>query len=100
MIIIQKFDCIHIEIISSEIGVKTCVITAGIKKYQSTIKNFFLKKDDKIVLLAKSNLNNIELLISKDLIDSNIGDDEFVLVKNELEEFYDIKKEIKNSNYK
>ena len=51
-------------------------------------------------MLAKSNLNNIELLISKDLIDSNIGDDEFVLVKNELEEFYDIKEEIKNSNYK
>ena len=51
-------------------------------------------------MLPKSNLNNIEFLISKDLIDSNIGNDEFVLVKNELEEFYNIKEEIKNSNYK
>ena len=30
------------------------------------------KKHNKIVLLAKSKLNNIEILISKALIDSNI----------------------------
>ena len=55
-------------------------------------------KHDKIVLLAKSKLNSIEVLISKVLIDSNISHDEFVLISNVLKEFYDMKEEIKNSN--
>ena len=39
------------------------------------------KKHDKIVLLAKSELNQIEVLISKGLIHSNIINGEFVLIK-------------------
>ena len=35
-------------------------------------------------MLAKSKLNNIEVLISKALIDSNISDDKFVLINNVL----------------
>ena len=58
------------------------------------------KKHDKIVLLAKSKLNSMEVLISKSLIDSNISHDEFVLINNVLKEFYDMKEEIKNSNNK
>ena len=50
------------------IGLKICVITTGIKKYKSTIKKKN-KKYDKIVLLAKSKLNSIEVLISNALID-------------------------------
>ena len=49
-------------------------------------------------MLAKSKVNSTEVLISKTLIDSNISDDEFVLRNNVLEEFYDMKEEIKNSN--
>ena len=90
---------IHIGITSSEIELKICVITAGIKKYKSIIKKK-KKKHDKIVLLAKSKLNSIEVLISKALIDSNISHDEFVLINNVLKEFYDMKEEIKNSNNK
>ena len=56
--------------------------------------------NDKIVLLAKSRSNSIEVLISKVSIDSNISHDEFVLINNELKEFYGMKKEIKNSNKK
>ena len=51
-------------------------------------------------MLAKSELNSIEVLISKDWIDSNIGHNEFVLINNVLNEFLDMKKEIKNSNDK
>ena len=76
---------IPIEITSSEKGLKTWVIAAGIKKYKSIIKKK-KKKHDKIVLLAKSKLNSIEVLISKALIDSNISHDEFVLINNVLEE--------------
>ena len=50
------------------------------------------KKHGKIVLLAKSKSNNIEVLISKArfksiLIDSNISHDEFVLINNALKEY-------------
>ena len=54
------------------------------------------KKYDKIVLLAKSKFNNIEALISKALIDSNISHDEFVLINNVLKENGIVKEEIKN----
>ena len=50
-----------------------------------------------MVLLEKSKLNNIEVLISKSLIDSNISHDQFVLRNNVIKEFYDMKEEIKKS---
>ena len=59
-------------IVSSTIGLKICVITAGSKKYRSIIKEK-RKEHDKIVLLAKSKLTKIEVLISKVSIDSLIG---------------------------
>ena len=42
-------------------------------------------------MLAKSKLNSIEVLISKALINSNISHDQFVLINNLLEDFYDMK---------
>ena len=75
---------IPIGIPSSVVGLKLCVITAVIKKYKSIIKKKGKKEHDKIVLLAKDKLNTIEVLISKDLIDSYITHDEFVSVNNDL----------------
>ena len=71
-----------------------CAIIAVIKKYKSLIKKK-KKNHDKIVLLAKSKLNSIEVLIfiSKALIDSIIGHNEFLLINNVLKEFYDIKED-------
>ena len=69
---------IPIEITSCAKGLKICAIAGGIKKYKSIIKKK-KKKLDKIVLLANSKLNNIDVLISKALIDSNVTHDEFVL---------------------
>ena len=88
---------ISVGIASSAIALKICGITAVIKKYKSIIKK---KKHDKIELLVKSKLNRIEVLISKDLIDSNISHDKFVLMNNTLKEFYDTKERIKNFNDK
>ena len=88
---------ILIGITSSAIGFKICRITAWIEKYKS--KNKKKKKNhDKIILLAHSKLNSIEVLISEALTDSNINHDEFVLINNVLKEFYDIKEDTKNSN--
>ena len=60
-----------------------------IKKYKSIILKK-KKKCDKIVLLAKTKLNSMEVLISKVLINSNISHDEFALV-NVLKEYEDMK---------
>ena len=87
---------IPIGITSSAIGLKICVITAGIKNYKSIIKKKKKKKDDQIVLLAKSKLNSIEVLISKALIDLNISHDEFALIATVLKEYDGMKEVIKN----
>ena len=75
-------------------GIKICAITAGIKKYKSIIKK--KKKNHEIVLLGKVELDTIEVLISKALIDSYISHDEFVSVNNMLREYNEMKEEIKN----
>ena len=54
---------IPIGITSSTIRFKNCTITAVTKKYKSIIKKK-KKKHDKIVSLAKSKSNSIEVLIS------------------------------------
>ena len=79
----------------SVIGLKTCQITAGIKKHKSIIKK--INKHDKILLLAKSKLNSIDDLISKALINSNISHYECFLINYVLKKlWYDnMKKEIK-----
>ena len=86
---------IPVGITSSAIGLKISAITAGIKKYKSIIKKK-KKAQDKIVLLAKYKLNNIEVLISKALTDLNISHDEFVLINNGMKEENEVKEEIKN----
>ena len=85
---------VPIGITSSALVLKISAMTAGIKKYKSTIKKK-KRKHDKIVSLAKSKLNSIEALISKYLIDSVISHDEFVLINNVLKEYNEMREEIK-----
>ena len=59
-----------VDIASSTVGLKICVITTGIKQYKSLI-NKKKRKHDKMVLLGKSKFNIIEVLTSEALIDSN-----------------------------
>ena len=65
------------------------------KKCKSIIKKK-KKKHNKIVLIAKTKINSIEVLISKPLIDSNFSHDEFALKNSELKEYDDMEEEIKN----
>ena len=55
-------------------------------------------KHNKIVLLAKSKLNGIEVLLSKVLTDSKIRQYGFLLINNVMKEYDDIKEEMKTSN--
>ena len=82
-------------ILSSAMGLEMCAITARIKKNNSLIKKK-KKKHDKIIFLAKSKLNSIDVLISKALIDSVISHDEFILINNVQQGYGKMKEEIKN----
>ena len=84
-----------IGIASSVVRFKICVITVGIRKYKLIIKKK-RKKHNKIVWLAKSYLNTIDVLISKDLIEWHITHDEFVSVNNVLQEYDGMKEKVKN----
>ena len=75
---------IPVGIPSSAVRSKICVITAGIKKCKSIIQKK-KKKQDKIVLLAKSKLNSTEILIFE-AFDSNIIHNEFALINNAQKE--------------
>ena len=94
-----SFVGIPIRITSSAIGLKTCVITAVIKKDKSIIKKK-KKKHYKIFSLVKSRLNSVGVLISNALIHANISHEEFVLINNVSKEFEDIKEGKKNSRDK
>ena len=66
----------------------------SISKYNSITKKK-RKKHNKTVTLAKTKLNIIEVLISRDLIDSYISHDVFTLVNNVLKQYDDMKEAIK-----
>ena len=82
-----------IGITSSAIGLKIYTITGGIRKHKSMNKKK-KKKHNKRVLLTKSKLNSIEVLICKALIDSNISQDEFLLINDVLKGFYKWKNQL------
>ena len=85
--------CVPIDIMSSEVGLKTCAITAGIKKYHLIFKRKN-RKNDEIVLLGKAKLHTIDILISKPLIDSNISHDIFDSVNDLFREYNEMNKEL------
>ena len=79
----------------SAVGLKTCTLTAAIKKYKSIVKKK-RKNHDQIVLLANAKLNTFEVLISKALIDLYNKHHKFILVTIVLREYNETKEEIKN----
>ena len=82
---------INAGITCSAAGLKICVITTGIKKYKSIIKKKKEKKNDKMVFSARPKLKSIKVLISKDLMDSCISHDRFLLINNVLKKYDEIK---------
>ena len=71
-------------------------MTAGIKKHKPNITK--KKKNlENIVFLGKYKLNTMEVLISKDLIDSYISQEKFISVNNVLIKYNEMKNKIRNS---
>ena len=58
------------------------------------------KKNNKIVMLAKSKLNSIKNLMSQVLIDLNISHEEFKTIVNEKEKYEQMKDNIRNTKSK
>ena len=69
----------------------TLIFTLIIKKLLSITRNKN-KKHDKILMLAKSKLNSIEILLSQALIDIEIRHEEFVTTLNERGKYEKMKK--------
>ena len=84
---------ISIEIMSSTVLIllRICVIAAIVKKYKSIIKNR---------IVSKIYIKKIQVLISKDIIDSNISHDELVLINNVQKDCDHKKEEMKTSKTK
>ena len=74
-------------------------LTTGIIKKLLNTKNK-KKKHDKILLLAKSKLNSIEILISQALIDMGISHEEFVTILKEKDLYEKMKGNVKSENEK
>ena len=72
---------IYIGIASYAKQLKLCVIFAGIIKYRTIIMKK-KRKHDKILSLRKSKLSIVEILISKNLIHSDINHDNFFLIND------------------
>ena len=64
--------CVPVGITSSAVWIRSCVITTGIKKCKSIIKQK-KEKHNRIVLLVKDELITFEVVISNALIDSYIS---------------------------
>ena len=85
---------IPIGIKKSIIELKICVIAVAIKKCKSRIYKKKKNHNEKVVL-AKSELNSIEVFIPTALIDSLFSHEPFVFKNNFLKEYNGMKEEIK-----
>ena len=73
--------------------------TSIIKKLLSITRNK-KKKHDKILMLAKSKLNNIEMSIFQALIDMEISQEEFISIFKEKDKYEKMKENLRSENEK
>ena len=73
-------------------------LTTGIVKKLLGITRKKEQKHDKILMLAKSKLNSINILISQALIDMDISREEFITILKEKDRYEMMKENLKNKN--
>ena len=73
-------------------------LTTGIVKKILDILRKKIKKHDKILMLAKSKLNSIDILIAQALIDMNISHEEFIMILKEKDRYEMMEENLKNKN--
>ena len=75
-------------------------LTTEILKKLLNITRNKKKKQDKILMLAKTKLNSIETLISQALIDMVISHEEFITILNEKDKYEKMKDNLRSENEK
>ena len=75
-------------------------LTTGIVKILLNITRNKNKKNDKILMLAKSKLNSIETLISQTLIDMEVIHEEFITILKEKDEYEKMKDNLRSEDEK
>ena len=75
-------------------------LTTGVVKKLLNITRNKNEKHDKILILAKSNLSNIETLISQILVDMDISHEGFVTMLKENDKYEKIKDTLRSENEK
>ena len=73
-------------------------LTTGIVTKLVDITRKKKKKHDKILMLAKSKFNSIDILISQASIDMDISHEEFITILKEKDRYEMMKKSLKNKN--
>ena len=75
-------------------------LTTGIIKKLLSMTRNKKKKNDKILILAKSKLNSIETLVSQALIDMEISHEEFIAIFKEKDKYEKMKENVQNVSKK
>ena len=78
----------------------TFSLKTGIIKTLLSVTGNTKKKHDKILMLAKSKLNNIETLVSQALIDMEISHEEFIAIFKEKDKYEKMKEKVRNVSKK
>ena len=58
------------------------------------------KKHDKVLMLAKSKLNSIEILVSQAMIDMETSHEEFITILKEKDKYEKMKENVRNVSEK
>ena len=96
--------CLFRSIVGAPVGITSAIftlifsLTTGITKKLLNITRKKKKKHDKILMLAKSKLNNIETLIAQALIDMDISHKEFITILNEKYKYEKMKENLRSEN--
>ena len=98
--------CLFTSVVGAPVGIASAsftlifsLTTAIVKKLLNTTRNK-KEKHDKIFLLAKSKLNNIETLISQALIDMKISHEECIAILKEKDKCEKMKEDLRSENEK
>ena len=84
-------------IASASFSLAFSMSTGIVKKLLKTVRNM-KKKDNKIVMLARSKLNSIGSKISEALINNEISHDDFITIFNEERNYLELKQIIRMMN--
>ena len=75
-------------------------LTTGITKKLLNITRKKTKKHDKILMLVKSNLNSVETIIPKELIDMDVSHKECITILKEKDKYEKMKEILRSENEK